>query len=100
MPPGGIVTGCVDLNTDGSPGSCSIFHSFVPPGELKSTLLELTLSGKPSPLRVTSETAGLSRGIRYWGLCSVADLEYQLEAPVSVNRTETSRESVYVWRQR
>ncbi len=36
LPLGGIGTGCVDLNTDGTLGLCSIFHSFAPPRELNA----------------------------------------------------------------
>jgi len=43
MPLGGIGTGCVDLNVDGTLGLCSIFNSFAPPRDLRSPLLELNL---------------------------------------------------------
>src|SRR5882672_3380153 len=57
MPLGGIGTGCVDLNVDGTLGLCSIFNSFAPPRDLRSPLLELNLDNQAIPLKVadTSE---------------------------------------------
>ncbi len=87
MPLGGIGTGCVDLNVDGTLGLCSIFNSFAPPRDLRSPLLELNLDNQAIPLKVadTSEAnEGVCQQIYYWGHYPVAELEYELRAPISV----------------
>lgn len=85
MPLGGIGTGCIDLNADGTLGLCSIFHSFVPPRELNTPLFELTLPGKPpAAMALSGEPNGFCEDIFYWGHYPAADLEYRLQAPVSV----------------
>jgi uncharacterized protein (DUF608 family) len=88
MPLGGIGTGCLDLNTNGSLGLCSIFNSFTPPRELNCPLLWLTLDGRTSPL---TTAAGVERSpanpcqqIHSWGHYPTSDLEYELDIPVSV----------------
>src|SRR5580765_6118390 len=46
LPLGGIGTGCMDLNTDGTLGRCSIFNSFAPPRELNQPFLGLAVDEK------------------------------------------------------
>lgn len=87
MPLGGIGTGCIDLNSDGTLGLCSIFNSLAPPRELRSPLLELRLNNSVMPLNVTSTSEApenFCKQIHYWGHYPVADLEYELQASVSV----------------
>ncbi|MGH9503724.1 MAG: GH116 family glycosyl hydrolase [Terriglobales bacterium] len=87
MPLGGIGTGCFDLNVDGTLGLCSIFNSFAPPRELQSPLLELNLNNRSLPLTLADAAkAGDSfcQQIHYWGHYPVADLEYELQAPISI----------------
>ncbi len=87
MPLGGIGTGCVDLNVDGTLGLCSIFNSFAPPRDLRSPLLELNLDNQAILLKVadTSEAhESVCQQIHYWGHYPVAELEYELRVPVSV----------------
>lgn len=87
MPLGGIGTGCLDLNTSGQLGLCSIFNSFVPPRDLNSTLLWLELDGRKFRLSTEAEAEGTSEKrceqIHYWGHYPISDLEYELDVPVS-----------------
>ena len=46
LPLGGIGTGCIDLDTDGTFGRCSIFNSFAPPRVLNTPFLGLTLGNE------------------------------------------------------
>jgi uncharacterized protein (DUF608 family) len=84
MPLGGIGTGCVDLNTDGTLGLCSIFNSFAPPRELSAALLELTVAGRTMALTAVDNGPESCLDIRYWGHYPIADIEYGLQTPVSV----------------
>jgi uncharacterized protein (DUF608 family) len=84
VPLGGIGTGCVDLNADGTLGLCSIFHSFAPPRELKAPLLELGLEGRSEALVAAAKNGAWCRNIHYWGHYPIADLEYELNAPVGI----------------
>jgi non-lysosomal glucosylceramidase len=89
VPMGGIDTGCLDLDTDGTFGYCSIFSSFVPPrGKLKQPFLGITVDKKTWVLatRHTDEIEKVENAseIHYWGHYPVVDLEYETSAPVSV----------------
>lgn len=99
MPLGGIDTGCLDLETNGTLGHCTIFNSHVPRrgplnlpflgfsvGSESWVLSSQKIQGYPSG---APGTLGLRRAqnvneIRYWGHYPVVDLEYETEAPVSV----------------
>lgn len=81
MPLGGIGTGCIDLNGDGRLGLCSIFNSFVPPRDLNSPLLQISLDGESFPL--TPSSRGCTQ-IHYWGHYPIADIEYELTAEANV----------------
>ena len=89
VPLGSIGTGCIDLDTDGTLGYCSIFGSFVPPrGQLRLPFLALRVSKQTWVLasRYTGqiENVGKADEIHYWGHYPIADLEYETTAPVSV----------------
>jgi len=84
MPLGGIGTGCLDLNCDGKLGLCSIFNSFVPPRELNSPLLNLRLGARSIPLTTSPEKENSCKQIHYWGHYPIADLEYEVDAPLTV----------------
>src|SRR5579864_1826198 len=89
VPLGSIGTGCIDLDTDGTFGYCSIFNSFVPPrGKLHLPFLGLKVGTKTWVLatRYTSEIEKVeaAQEIHYWGHYPVADLEYETTAPVKV----------------
>lgn len=89
MPLGAVGTGCLDLDTDGTFGYCSIFGSFVPPrGPLSEPFLGITV-GKQTWVLATRNTHEIEKvekadEIHYWGHYPVADLEYETSAPVSV----------------
>ncbi|MBI2842535.1 MAG: hypothetical protein HYX78_03965 [Armatimonadetes bacterium] len=111
MPLGGIDTGCIDVETDGTFGFCSIFNSHVPrrgpmnlpflgivlkrdlnvpwPGDLWESWILTTRQIDASPMG-SAWAMALGHGqpakdIHYWGHYPVADLEYELDAPVSVS---------------
>ncbi|MDE3180987.1 MAG: hypothetical protein KGM47_15175, partial [Acidobacteriota bacterium] len=84
IPLGGIGTGCLDLDTDGAFGRCSIFNSFVPPRVLAAPFLAVSAGAQTWAL-TTRAIPGLSaaRQIYYWGHYPIADLEYDLDGPLS-----------------
>jgi uncharacterized protein (DUF608 family) len=89
MPLGAVGTGCLDLDTDGTLGYCSIFSSFVPPrGKLQSPLLGIAVNKQTWVLATRHteeiENVGKAHDIHYWGHYPIADLEYETAAPVSV----------------
>lgn len=107
MPLGGIDVGCIDLETSGLFGYCTIFNSHVPRrGPLNLPFLGISVGGKtwvlcdnkPKPYETTDgrqpvepvlmdlelDGVELAREIHYWGHYPVADLEYETDSPVSV----------------
>ncbi|MBT3272487.1 MAG: hypothetical protein HN368_04990 [Spirochaetales bacterium] len=103
VPLGGIGTGCIDLEADGTFGQCSIFNSLKPRrGQLnlpflgltvgRSTWLLSTLPVKgyeasefydPAAAKVTPVFNQPTR-IHYFGHYPVVDAEFELDCPVSV----------------
>jgi len=84
MPLGGIGTGCMDLDTDGTLGRCSIFNSFTPPRVLSAPFLAIAVRDRVWIL--AKQTVPGSESVRethYWGHYPVADIEFELDAPVS-----------------
>ena len=83
LPLGGIGTGCMDLNTDGTLGRCSIFNSFAPPRELQQSFLALAVGDKVWSL-TTLASAGTNPAdeIFYCGHYPIADLEFQTGSPI------------------
>jgi uncharacterized protein (DUF608 family) len=107
MPLGGVDTGCLDLETTGLLGYCTIFNSHVPRrGPLNLPFLGLSVNGQTWVLSNTQTKAyettdgrqpvepvlrdlkpdgvQTASGIHYWGHYPVADLEYETDAPLSV----------------
>jgi non-lysosomal glucosylceramidase len=102
MPLGGVSTGFLNLETNGTFGLCSIFNSGVPVrGPLRAPFLGLYVSGNHSEevgwekkegktWLLTSESVKdmlvieNAEEIHYWGHYPVADLEYETRAPVSI----------------
>jgi len=98
MPLGGIDTGCLDLEADGTFGYCTIFNSHVPRrGPLNLPFLGLNVNGRTTLLardvwpkgcqtiltitqnrgRTLKNLGGVGNNIiGYWGHYPVADLEY------------------------
>jgi len=104
---GGIDVGCLDLETNGLLGYCTIFNSHVPRrGPLNIPFLGLSVGGEtwvlsneetkqydttdnrqpvePVFLDLKLEGVQMAKEIHYWGHYPVADLEYETNAPVSV----------------
>jgi uncharacterized protein (DUF608 family) len=103
---GGIDTGCIDLETSGLLGYCTIFNTHVPRrGPLNLPILGLAVGGKTwvlcdkqvkqgwgdyqtpvEPVFTDLTLAGVetAKEIRYWGHYPVADVEFMTDAPVSV----------------
>ena len=86
MPLGGIATASLDLDTDGTFGFCNLFNSGVPTrGPLHYGFLGLSSGGRTWILS-TQPVTGIesAKDIHYWGHYPVADLEYELEGPLSM----------------
>ncbi|MCG3198262.1 MAG: hypothetical protein GHCLOJNM_02757 [bacterium] len=109
---GGIDTGCLDLETSGLLGYCTIFNSHVPrrgpmnlpflgvsvgettwvlcdPKQIKQGWGDYQVNPKRVPIFPVGGALDLGgvktpKAIRYWGHYPVADLEYEIEAPVGV----------------
>ena len=106
---GGVDTGCIDLETSGLLGYMTIFNSHVPrrgPDNLpilglhvdgttwvlcdnqvkKAEYIGVGPKGPAEPVlsELNLEGVQTASNIHYWGHYPVADLEYEIEAPVSV----------------
>ena len=86
MPLGGVATAALDLDTDGTFGFCNLFNSGVPTrGPMQYGFLGMSCGDRTWMLSTRSVTGIESaKDIHYWGHYPVADLEYELDAPVSV----------------
>ncbi|MBI4587111.1 MAG: hypothetical protein HY717_24125 [Planctomycetes bacterium] len=111
LPLGGIDTGCLDLETTGLLGYCTIFNTHVPRrGPINLPILGLSVGGKTwvlcakepkdghgafqsgpagKPMIPVSKDLRLdgvqtATEIHYWGHYPVADLEFEIDSPVSV----------------
>ena len=85
VPLGGIGTGYVDFNPDGTLGLCSIFNRLAPPQKLNRPFLGIVVDGQRRlvGLRQAEGVAGATAG-RYWGHFPVADARYTFDLPVSI----------------
>ena len=85
IPLGGIGTGCFDLNTDGILGRCSIFNTFVPHRVLDVPFAAISTGSRAWGL-TTRKLAGVgsARQIDYWGHYPIADMEFEIDCPISV----------------
>ena len=86
MPLGGVATGCMDIDTDGSFGYFNLFNSGVPTrGPIGHPFLGV-VSGERCWLLTTQDVTGVENAsdIYYWVYFPVADLEYQIDAPFTV----------------
>ena len=109
---GGIDTGCIDLETSGLLGYCTLFNSHIPRrGPINLPVLGVNVAGKtwvlcdpkqvkqgggdyqrrtegkpvpPVRLDLKLDGVGTANNIHYWGHYPVADLEFETAAPVSV----------------
>jgi uncharacterized protein (DUF608 family) len=103
MPLGAIGTGCIDLETDGTLGYCTIFNSHVPRrGPINLPFLGLSVHDVQTKYveswvlstrgfthemdtrgyMGTPKRACPAKDIHYWGHYPVADLEYDLDGPI------------------
>ncbi|HUZ46843.1 MAG TPA: GH116 family glycosyl hydrolase [Terriglobia bacterium] len=85
MPLGGVATASLDLDTDGTFGFCNLFNSGVPTrGPMRYGFLGLSGGGRTWILS-TRPVTGIesAKDIHYWGHYPVADLEYELDGPLS-----------------
>lgn len=106
MPLGGIGTGCIDLETDGTLGYCTIFNSHVPRrGPMNLPFLGVSVhdvqtkyveSWVLSTRKLSHETdtrgymgtpkrAAAAKDIHYWGHYPVADLQYEFDGPLQAS---------------
>jgi len=86
MPLGGIDTGCLDFETNGLLGYMSIFNSLAPRrGPMNVPFLGLQV-GEQTYVLAAHGMPGVepAQRIQYWGHYPVADVEYELDGPVSV----------------
>ncbi|MBI4556958.1 MAG: hypothetical protein HY706_05185 [Candidatus Hydrogenedentes bacterium] len=103
---GGIDTGCMDLETSGLLGYCTIFNTHVPRrGPLNLPILGLNVDGatwvlghkqpkqgegdtqkpvEPVLTELALDGVKTASEIHYWGHYPVADLEFETDAPVQV----------------
>ena len=81
---GGIATGCIDLDTDGTLGKCTLFNSVIPPRELGGLPFLVLALGHNVWALTTKKIEGINNAkqIFYWGHYPVADLQYELECPI------------------
>jgi non-lysosomal glucosylceramidase len=86
MPLGGLGTGYISLNTDGTLGKCTIFNTWPKPRELNSPFLALVLDSeiRVLTLKPPEGLKGVS-DICYWGHYPFADLQYVLDLPLEVS---------------
>ena len=82
IPLGGVGTGCMDLDTDGTFGRASIFNSFVPPRVLGVPFLYVSSGGELHCLSTQApEGSTAAKNVDYFGHFPVADLEFDVAAP-------------------
>ncbi len=110
MPLGGIDTGCIDLETSGLLGFCTVFNTHVPRrGPINLPILGLSTGGKvwvlcdqqpkkawrekgvpygkpviPVLSELKLDGVQTAKQIHYWGHYPVADLEFETDAPIQV----------------
>lgn len=84
MPLGGVSTGFLDIDTNGTFGLESIFNSGVPVrGPLRSPVLGISV-GRRTTVLTLEDTVGTgnAQDIHYWGHYPIADLEFDTASPV------------------
>jgi uncharacterized protein (DUF608 family) len=86
LPLGGISTGFLDVETNGTFGLSTLFNSGVPMrGPMRSPFLGINVDGRAWILTL-EKTVGAenAREMHYWGHYPIADIEYETTAPISV----------------
>jgi non-lysosomal glucosylceramidase len=86
MPLGGVATGCMDVDTDGTFGFFNLFNSGVPTrGPIEHGFLGIA-SGERCWVLTTKNMIGTenAKNIHYWGHYPIVDMEYDIDGPFSV----------------
>jgi len=84
MPLGGLGTGYLCLDPSGRLGKTSIFNRFPAPIVLNQPFLFLALGDRRLTLATRKDGIGDVKAVRYFGHFPVADVVYELDAPVKV----------------
>ncbi len=86
MPLGGIDTGCIDVETTGMFGLTSVFNSLAPRrGPLHAPFLGLQVDERTFCLAAHGMPGVESpRKISQWGHYPIADMEFELDCPLSI----------------
>jgi uncharacterized protein (DUF608 family) len=84
MPLGGLGTGYLCLDPNGRLGKTSIFNRFPAPILLNQPFLFLTLGEKRLTLATPKDGVGDVKAVHYFGHFPVADVAYELDAPIKV----------------
>ena len=86
MPLGGVSTGFVDIDTNGTLGLTSLFNSGVPVfGPLRAPFLGVNVGSRTWVLTLDQMVGpGNAQEIHYWGHYPIADVEYKSTSDVPV----------------
>ncbi len=84
MPLGGLGTGYLCLDPSGRLGKTSIFNRFPAPIVLNQPFLFIALGDRRLTLATPKDGVGDVKAVRYFGHFPVADVIYELDAPVKV----------------
>jgi uncharacterized protein (DUF608 family) len=84
MPLGGLGTGYLCLDPDGRFGKCSIFNRLPSPLAVNQPFLFLSLNDRRLVLAAPKGGQGDAKGVHYFGHFPVADVRFELDAPVGV----------------
>jgi uncharacterized protein (DUF608 family) len=88
MPLGGVSTGFLDIETNGTFGLASIFNSGVPlvTGPWRAPFLGINTGGRTWVLTLDDTLVGAANAedIHYWGHYPILDMEYETASVVSV----------------
>jgi hypothetical protein len=84
MPLGGLGTGYHCLDPDGRLGKCSIFNRLPAPLVLAQPFLRLSIGERRWVLATPRDGAGDVKSVRYFGHFPVAEVAFEVDAPVSV----------------
>jgi uncharacterized protein (DUF608 family) len=84
MPLGGVGTGYLCLDPSGRLGKCSIFNRLPAPMVLGQPWLTITLGPRRFVIATPAQGVGDVKGVHYFGHFPVADVRYELDAPLGV----------------
>ena len=86
MPLGGLDTGCVDLESTGLLGYVTLFNSLAPRrGPINEPFMCVKVEGRSFVLSaIGMPGVEAAREVHYWGHYPIADVEFELDSPLSV----------------